>query len=236
MPMDQDTSKKDYLLPASILIAAVLISGSIVYVVGGKNSAGREGLANLDAALGTDAHLAISERDVILGNPGAPVTFIEYGDYQCPFCGRFFAETEGQIRENYIKTGKVKMVYRNFAFLGPESFAAAEAAECAKDQKQFWAFHDLLYGEEYKDGEEHNGNLNRDLFVKLAANLKLDTKAFAECVDNKKYASQIQNDSSDAQAAGVNSTPTIFVNDERIQGALPYASFKAVIDNFLNGR
>lgn len=115
----------------------------------------------------------ISGRDVVLGEQNAPVTLIEYGDYQCPFCARYFMEVEPLLREEYIKTGKVKMVFRNYPFLGPESVSAAEAAECAKDQGQFWAFHDALYNAEHQDGREHNGNLNNDLFFKLAKDLKL---------------------------------------------------------------
>lgn len=233
----QEQGRKDYLLPASILIAGVMISGSIFYLVGNQNQ-NRAGLGLAREQLDPESGQAlqspkISSRDVILGDLNAKVALIEYGDYQCPFCGRFFSDTESLIRENYIKSGKVKMVYRNFAFLGPESFAAAEAAECARDQKQFWAYHDLLFTTEIQDGSEHNGNLNRDLFMKLAGQLKLDTNAFGACVDNKKYADLIKKDASDAKAVGVNSTPIIFINDQKIQGALPYDNFKSVIDNFL---
>lgn len=233
-------SGQNYFLPASIIIAGVIISASIIYAVGEKNAPRREGTsgannADQPAALspGAAKPLEISSRDVILGDPKAPVTIIEYGDYQCPFCGKFFTQVEGLLRENYIKTGKAKMVFRNFQFLGPESTASAVAAECAKDQSKFWAYHDALYNAEVQDGQEGNGNLNRDLFLKLAKDLSLDTAAFTNCLDGPKYESQIKRDTSAAQAVGVNSTPTSFINGEELRGALPYDQFKAVIDKFL---
>lgn len=228
-------SKKDYLLPASILIAAVLISGSIVYMVGSRDKVpGGEDRSKELAAIGQS--VSILKRDVILGEPNAPVSIVEYGDYQCPFCGKFFKETEPLIREDYIKTGKVKMAYRNFAFLGPESFDAAEAAECAKDQKQFWGYHDLIFEREDADGRENNGNLNRNLFLELAGELKLDTKVFAECFDTEKYALSVKKESDEARTVRVDSTPTNFINGEIVKGALPYSSFKAIIEGFLTGK
>ncbi|MBI2033693.1 MAG: DsbA family protein [Candidatus Liptonbacteria bacterium] len=229
--------KRDYLLPASILVAAILISGSIVYLVGSRSTGGVSDVGKEDsdqlATIKETSNLKTSDRDVILGDPKAPVTLIEFGDYQCPFCGRFFEQVEIPLRENYIKSGKVKMVFMNFSFLGPESTAAAEAAECAKDQKQFWAFHDAIYETEIKDGRENNGNLNRDLFLKLASELKLDNSSFTSCFDSKKYARQVEEDNNNARALGVNSTPTTFVNSQKLIGALPYAQFKAAIDSIL---
>lgn len=232
--------QRDYILPVSILIAGLMISGSILYAVNPKNSAntaggGKNQLADVGASAGLD-FLKLTPRDVVLGEAKAPVTFIEYGDYQCPFCGRFFSQVEPQLRENYIKTGKVKMVFRNLQFLGPESVSAAAAAECARDQNKFWEYHDALYVAEIKDGSENNGNLKQDLFIRLADNLKLDAKAFASCIDSNKYEKQIAQDTSNAQAAGINSTPTSFVNGQKIQGALPYAQFASVIDSALNGK
>lgn len=225
--------KRDYLLPASILIAAVMISGSITYLVGSKNRLPSQA-ANVGDGLNQPsapvAKIEVASKDVILGDPKAPVTLIEFGDYQCPFCARFFVDTEPKLRDQYIKTGKVKMVFRNFQFLGPESYAAAEAAECAKDQKQFWAFHDAIYDAEYKDGREHNGNLNRDLFMKIASDLKLDTKMFASCFDGKKYEAQIKSDTEAARQFDVNSTPTTFVNGKKVEGAQPFEVFKSLID------
>ncbi len=236
--------KHDYFLPISILVAGVMISGSIIYLVGSKNSAPAAVLGNNNqlAAVGTglaqsgSKGLDLSSGDVILGDPRAPVTFIEYGDYQCPYCGMFFTQVEQKLRDEYIKTGKVRMVFRNFQFLGPESTAAGAAAECAKDQKQFWAYHDALYIAEIADGKEHNGNLNRTLFLKLASDLKLDVNAFTSCLDGGKYTARVAEDTPRAQDVGVNSTPTSFVNGQKLTGALPYAQFKGAIDTALKAK
>ena len=225
---------RDYFLPVSILIAGLMVSGSIIYLVGSKNIPVGAGGAAPTPSPAAGGVPQISARDVILGNPNAPITLIEYGDYQCPFCARFFSQVEGPLREEYIKNGKVKMVFKNFQFLGPESLAAAEAAECAKDQSKFWAYHDAIYAAESADGAEHNGNLNRTLFMKIAGDLGMDAGTFGNCVDAKKYAAQVQQDTADGQALGVNSTPTTFVNGQKMQGALPYTQFKAVIDGILN--
>lgn len=220
-------------LPMSILIAGVLISGSIVYLVGNKNQPAPAALPSAPPA-DLSGLLELKERDVILGEASAPVTFIEYGDYQCPFCVRFFSQTEPLLRENYIRTGKVKMVYRDLAFLGPESQAAAEAAECAKDQGRFWAYHDELFNEEMADGAENNGNLSRTLFLKIAEKVDLDVPEFISCFDSKKYSNFVRTATQEAQTLGINATPTSFVNGELVRGAQPYSSFQAVIEKYLN--
>jgi len=243
--------QRDILLPASIIIAGVLVSGAILYAVGSQKNGG--GLANLPsnvpvaqqgagapqgtggAAQGAALNTAptVGSRDVILGDKNAPVAVIEYADYQCPFCERLFSGAEDSIRKDYVATGKVKLAYRNFQFLGPESVAAAEAAECAKDQGAFWAYHDALYRAEGIDAQENSGNLNRTLFLKLAGDLKLDTAVFTACIDGKKYEAQVQKDYADAQAFGINSTPIAFVGDQKILGAQPFDTFKQAIDKLL---
>ncbi len=235
-----ETSNKDYMLPASIIVAAVLIAGSIIYLVG--SSKGTSGVANTgngqnppaQPTVNNDAVKNIGPRDVILGDAKAPVTIIEYGDYQCTYCIRFFETTEPSIRDNYIKSGKVKMVFRGFQFLGPESQLAGEAAECAKDQNNFWAYHDAIYAAEAKDGQENNGNMTKTFFVGLAKSAGLDVGKFTSCYDSGKYASVVKQSTQDAAALGVNSTPTLFVNGQIVKGALPFDQFKTIIDAALS--
>ncbi len=233
--MENEQKSKDVLLPASIIVAAVLISGSIFYMVGKNQNGNNPPVDNQNNQPANAAEiLKIQGGDVVLGDQSAPVTIVEYGDYQCPWCGKFFEETEKPLREEYIKTNQVKMVYRNFAFLGPESTAAAEAAECAKDQGQFWAYHDSLYAAENKDGAENNGNLNRELFVQIASNLKLDVKVFEVCIDGQKYTDKISKDKTDGQTVGVNGTPALFVNNQQAGGFLTYPQLKSAIDGALS--
>jgi protein-disulfide isomerase len=219
-----------WMLPASILVAALLISGSLIYTMYGGNRATTETTPEETAAVQAKAPGA-SERDAILGDPNAPVTVIAYEDFQCPFCARFHDEGLAQIRDAYVATGKVKLVYRHLAFLGPESIAAAEASECAKDQGKFWEFHDALFGAELIDGQEHNGNLNRTLFTQIASELKLDAGVFASCVDSGTHKDFVAAQVAEAGAQyGVQSTPTIFVNDKKVEGAYPFETFKDLIE------
>lgn len=221
------SKRNDYFLGICIVVAAVLISGSVVYTLG-KKSGGDANDTTLPVA---DVKVPeIAKNDVILGNVKAPVTLIEFADYQCPFCAKFHTESGTQIREKYIKTGKAKMVYRDFAFLGPESLSAASATRCAADQAKFWEYHDAIFETEIKDGAENNGNLNRDLFVKLASGLSMNIAQFTACVDGKKYDAQVTGARQDAGLYGVNSTPMTFVNGELIQGAQPFATFEAAIE------
>jgi protein-disulfide isomerase len=207
----------NFLLPASILAAGVLIAGAIIYSLGSKSSSAPAA----DAGRAAASLLAVLAGDVVLGSKDAPVMVIEYGDYQCPFCGAFVRDIEPGIRENYVRTGKARLVFRNFQFLGPESLAAGEAAECARDQEQFWGYHDALYREEIADGREHNGNLNEALFLRLARDLKLDEAAFTACLRNRTHAATVTEETARGRELGVNATPTTFVNGVEIRGLAP---------------
>ncbi len=240
--------KKDRFLPISILVAAIVIGGAVVFASLYKGGSVAAAIPNGAAAPTAQPQPSVSaaqvmqltSRDSILGSATAPVTLIEYGDYQCPFCGRFFSQTEPQIISDYVDTGKVKMVFRNFAFLGAESTAAAQAAECATEQNQTWKYSDALYAgkvaDDAKGGSEDDGFFNRALFLKLAAQVGLNVPQFTSCIDGNKYASLVAQEKTDASAAGVNSTPTVFINGTQVLGAQPYAAFKSVIDAALAGK
>lgn len=228
--------KQNYLLSASILIAAILVAGALIYSTGVKNTKPEKQEASLEQAVQELSKPEIDD-DVILGDPQAPVTIFIFSDYQCPFCGKFFKETELLIRQNYVDTGKVKMVYKDLAFLGPESLAAAQAAECARDQKKYWQYHDALFEAEIQDGQEQNGNLNKELFEKIASDLKMNLDEFSSCLNSSKYAAEVDKDIKEGKSVMERmSTPTIFINDKMIQGAYPYNVFSQAIDEALNKR
>ena len=243
--MEQDHQPiESRFLPISILVAAVLISGSILFAVFYKGGAATPSPAvqqpQAAAPTSTISIMALSPRDAVLGDANASVTFIEYGDYQCPFCVQYFSQTQPLLIKKYVDSGKMKMVFRSFPFLGPESTAATEAAECAADQNQAWAYHSALYQakaqDEQKGGSENDGSLNRTLFLKLAQQLGMDIPAFTTCIDTNKYASQVAQEKTVASAAGVDSTPVFFINGRQIMGAQPYANFQSVIDGLLSAK
>ena len=165
--------------------------------------------------------------DPVKGDKDAPVTIVEFSDFQCPFCQRFYQQTLPSIEENYVKTGKVKIVFRDF----PLSFhqnaqKAAEAAECADDQGKFWQYHDMLFEKGSGDG---TGLATNDL-KSYAQTLGLNTATFNNCLDSGKYTSEVQKDQADGTSYGVRGTPAFFVNGQLISGAQPYANFQQVID------
>lgn len=220
------------MLPASIIVAGLMISGSIIYLVGSKNNpTPAPDASNNPSAQVADIRSLLSpgSDDVILGDPKAPNTLVEYGDYQCPWCGRFANEVEPLLINTYVKTGKVKVIYRNFPFLGPESFAAAGAAECAKNQGKLWAYHDAIYREEDKDKVENNGNLNQDLFVRIAAEIGLDKTQFNTCLSSNKYQDKIKGEVDAARKVGVNGTPALFLNGTQIGGYIDFPTLDSQV-------
>ncbi len=165
-----------------------------------------------------------------LGNKNAKVEVIEFGDFQCPFCGRFYTDVEKQLIKDYVDTGKVKFAFRHYAFLGQESTSAAEASECANEQNKFWEYHNYLY--ENQKGE-NQGAFSKDNLKSFATTLGLNASQFNTCLDSGKYTKNVTNDFADGQKAGVNGTPATFVNGQLVSGAQPFASFKTLIDQEL---
>ena len=166
-----------------------------------------------------------------LGDANAPVTVVEYADYQCPFCERFYSGTFPDLKSKYIDTGKVKFIYQDYSFLGPDSTTAAEAAQCANDQGKFWAFHDYLFSNQGQEGSAWAVAANEK---KFAAAVGLKASTFATCLDSGKYASLVQQETASGKAVDVSATPTVFVNGHIIVGAQPTETFEAAIDKELN--
>ena len=224
--MNEQTNK--FLIPGAIVLAAAVIAVAVIYSVNGP-SAGNKKDNSETAALG--ALPAVSSTDFVLGDQNAPVIMIEYGDFQCPFCGKFFRETESVLRENYIKTGKIKFIYRDFAFLGQESFWAANAARCAGEQGKFWEYHDYLYSNQRG---ENQGAFSKDNLKSFAAGLNLNKENFNACIDSDKYGEIVKKETKAGTDAGVQGTPANFINGKIYVGALPTATFTQIIDSELN--
>jgi protein-disulfide isomerase len=161
-----------------------------------------------------------------LGRADAPITIVEFADFQCPYCEKFSTDVEPQLIQQYVDTGQVAIVYKHAAILGDESMWAAEAAECAADQNQFWAYHDLLYA---RQSGENQGAFTKEKLIGFAQELKLDLTQFEPCLKNDLTLDRVQSDLQDSQAASVNATPTFFVNSQRIVGAQPLQVFVAAI-------
>jgi protein-disulfide isomerase len=238
----------------SIIVAGALIAGALYYRAPSQPAA----VVTPTPDSGPTVVLNIDKDDSVLGNPDAPITVINFSDFQCPFCGRHVTTTEKQIVDKYVKTGKVKLVFRNFAFLGQESVWAGAAVECAKEQDKFWQMHDYLFSHQ---NDENQGAFSKDNLKKLAADAGLDTAKFNVCFDSGKYEAKVQSSAQESSKYGVISTPTTFIgkmpitipdsvlkslkNQDRaydydlkdgaelIIGAQPYSTFEETIEKLL---
>jgi protein-disulfide isomerase len=171
--------------------------------------------------------------DPVLGSPDAKVLIIEFGDYQCPSCRMFWKDVEPRLKKEYIDTGKVKLVFRDFPLTThPEAVLAAMAVNCARDQNKYWEFHDKVFREQYNKGDDVIRLKPADL-KKWAKDIKLDSAAFDQCLDSEKYKGEVMKDKMEGEAAGVQGTPTFFINGRVMGGAQQYPEYKKLIDDLL---
>jgi protein-disulfide isomerase len=170
-----------------------------------------------------------------LGDPNAPITVIEYGDYQCPFCHSFVQDTKPRIDAEYIKTGKVYFVYRDFPLVDihPGALLAAHVANCAADQGGFWPMHDRLFeGAAAHDWSSGSGE-DFKTFLGYAQDLQLDVGKLQQCLNSNQQAAQIAADYRAGAERGVRSTPTFLINGQPFVGARPYADWQRYLDSLL---
>jgi protein-disulfide isomerase len=165
--------------------------------------------------------VAVAENPSI-GSPDAPITIIEFGDFRCSYCKRFYDQTLNPLLEQY--GDQVRFVYRDYPILGPDSTLAAMAGECADDQGKFWDFHDLIYADQV---------LTRDQFLEYAATLEMDVDAFTNCLDEGTHTAEIQADYQAGSSVGVGGTPTFFINGRMLVGAQPISTFSTMIEDEL---
>src|SRR3989338_8862854 len=201
-------------------------TGSVIAPINDNNNNGDAGNNPSNPSAKVDVS---SDDDAVLGNKNAPITMIEFSDYECPFCGRHFTQTYPQLKQEYIDTGKVKLVFRDF----PLSFhqnaqKAAEAAECAGEQGDaaYFRMHDKLF--------QNQDSLSVENYKKWAKEIGLDATKFNSCLDSGKMASEISKDMADGSKYGGQGTPAFFINGKLVSGAQPFSAFKQAIDVELN--
>ena len=208
-----------------------LLSGSFLYV-------------DISAQRSNDQTKSLSLQELsqngspYLGNLSAPVTIIDFSDFQCFLCKRFVENAEPLINQSYIQTGKVALVFKHLPNRGLDSMGAALAAQCTNEQGKFWDFHNLLYSNQKPID---SGWVNKENLKKFASQISgLDTQQFNSCFDSQKYKNFVQNDIDLALSFGFKETPSFLLlnnngsNSELLAGALPFQSFKTVIDKRLS--
>lgn len=249
----ESINKNLLLVCVSVIIICLIISGTLLYMNSQKGQVANNNGNNKPATVKVSV-----DSDAVLGDKNAPVTLIEFSDYECPFCKRHFDQVYPEIKRDYIDTGKVKLVFRDFiAVAGHNPLATSEAlaAECAKDQgsdaskagsaglpvsgdAMYYKFHDEIFKKTTSNG---NGMPVAYLGT-IASNLGLNTGTFQQCLDSAKFSGEVNKDIADAKAAGVTGTPSFFIgkstsngtiNGTLIIGAQPYAAFKAALDSAL---
>ena len=174
----------------------------------------------------------------LLGSKDAPITLVEFTDYQCPFCQRFHTTVFGELKKNYIDTGKVRFYSRDMPLdsIHPDAIRAAQAARCAADQGQYWALRDIMGA--------HPDKLDLNSLVNDATALKMDASAFKACLDSQKYKNAVQTDVLEAMKIGAEATPTFVlgkstpdgVDGELVVGAQPYGYFQMKLQKLEAGQ
>lgn len=194
-------------------------------IIGDGNNAPQQPTGPVDV---DEGHLPL------LGNKDAKVTVVEFSDFQCPFCEQLFTESLGQIKKDYVDTGKIKFAYRHYPLtdLHPNAQKAAEASECANEQGNFWDYHDQLFQNQADwEGLDSAGALEK--FVEYANTLGLNGESLRQCVTSGSMAANVKKDLDAGDKAGVDGTPATFINGMLISGAVPYEDIKAEIEKAL---
>ena len=217
------------------IISGAIAAGVIVVIITayGFSSFESESM-DLDVSR-THGSVSTSMGSPILGDADAPVTIVEFGDYQCHQCKNWFHNTKPALFQDYIDTGKVNLIFVDMAFLGRDSPKAAQATYCAEEQGAYWQYHDLLY----KSQEQiDNGWANSERLRAFAFDLGLDIELFNSCLDSNKYQKRVQNNIAEAREHGVSGTPTFIIispngGEQKLVGAQPYSVFQNVINSMI---
>lgn len=178
-----------------------------------------------------DPFAALVRRDagdpMALGEVDAPVVMINYSEFQCPFCGKFARDTKPELVEKYVDNGTLRIEWRDFPYLGPESTTAAHAARAAGAQGKFWEFHDAMFADQQPP---NSGKLTEEYLVGVAEQAGLDPEQFAKDLKSDEVAAAVQKDFQEGQSIGVTGTPAFLVNGQPIMGAQPTEVFVEAIE------
>ena len=209
--------------------AALVVVGAIVLIQSPWESDGKGTPSEI--IVPTPRPADTPREGTTLGSPDAPLTIVEYTDFQCTFCARVAQEILPQVEKEYVATGKAKLVCKHVAFLGEESQWAAEAAECAAEQEKFWEYYDILFANQ--TGKHNDGAFSKVRLKAFAEALGLDSGSFNACLDEGKYINEVAANNLEARRGGVDGTPTFFVGQTRLTGAKSFAEFQTAIEDEL---
>ena len=227
----------------SLAIGAIIASITITLVIFGVNNSSNEIELSIEPTPEMDQigpkkitiDTFLSNGSPILGDPNAPITLVEFGDYQCHYCNVFFQSIEKDILKNYVDTGKVKIIFKDYNIIGEDSVIASQGAHCANDQGLFWEYHDILYS---NWTGENNGWASPENLAIFAQQIGLNMNKWSECMKKGSHSQIILKSNDDARALELTGTPAFFIiNSEgkvsKLFGAQPFEVFKKIFDNKL---
>ena len=235
------TIRKDALWKYStFLLLAILVVGAFFVFTGSNGTTGQAAQQPTQLPSQPSQVEASADDDAFLGDENAPVEIIEFSDYQCPFCRKFWTETLPLIKSEYIDTGKVKFVYRDFPLtsIHPAAQPAAEAAECVREKggdEAYFIMHDKIFqegnildgGDPIKGPVQGTAQFGTTELKQWAKDIGYD---ISSCLDSGKFKSEVQKDLADATSAGGQGTPYFIINGKPLSGAQPFSAFKQIID------
>ena len=227
----------------SLAIGAIIASITITLVIFGVNNSSNEIELSIEPTPEMDQigpkkitmDTFLSNGSPILGDPNAPITLVEFGDYQCHYCNVFFQSIEKDIVKNYVDTGKVKIIFKDYNIIGEDSVIASQGAHCANDQGLFWEYHDILYS---NWTGENNGWASSENLAIFAQQIDLNMNKWSECMKKGSHSQIILKSNDDARTLELTGTPAFFIiNSEgkvsKLFGAQPFEVFKKIFDNKL---
>lgn len=220
--------RRRQLLIGGVVVVAVLAAVVLIYL---NRPKAEQATAPVQPATGH--FTGIPQNGRVLGNPNAPVLLVEWGDYQCPACKNFEDLVLPQLINDYIRPGKVRLEFRDFAFIGQESQTAAEAAFCALDQGKFWDFHETLYANQLG---ENVGSFTPARLKQIAQVVGLDMNAFNQCLDSHKHQGDVQAMTKQGSSQGVQATPSFSVNNGAPFTISSYDDLKKALDKALGAQ
>ncbi len=217
----------------SVIVVIFLFYGQGVMMKIPSSETTTQNIQNASQKVGLD--IITGNSSPVLGSNDAPITMIEFGDYQCFYCNNFFHNTESDIVKNYVDTGKVKMYFKDFTIIGQDSVTAANAAHCAQEQGKFWEYHDTLYT---NWSGENTGWASAANLIQFAKQLGLNQDQFNQCMTQAKYITVVQGSVSDANNLGLTGTPDFFIigpdnSVTKVVGAQPYSVFDEIFKSKL---
>jgi len=227
----------------SLAIGAIIASITITLVIFGVNNSSNEIELSIEPTPEMDQigpkkitmDTFLLNGSPILGDPNAPITLVEFGDYQCHYCNVFFQSIEKDIVKNYVDTGKVKIIFKDYNIIGEDSVIASQGAHCANDQGLFWEYHDILYS---NWTGENNGWASSENLAIFAQQIDLNMNKWSECMKKGSHSQIILKSNDDARTLELTGTPAFFIiNSEgkvsKLFGAQPFEVFKKIFDSQL---